>query len=375
MNRTDENPRGFVSIAQHAEAILTTYSSPIATESVEALIYMTVGSKRIQLLNALTSRTITKLKIGQNTSLSGVLLDVVLGEYGSGKSHIGYLLKHNALTCGSEMLIAHVQITGEATFSSMLAALLRSIRIAGVPSLLSQDIEISAYRQIFKWCGGDVAKMTEVVKKAAGNISPAAPIDFARAIAEIARPTPNVAVMQQFLQAWINESDPKPALECFEMVFRLFRTLNSDRCLLLVDEFEAIQSIEPQGRIQVLQAIQDLHDDFSGRKAGLPATHLIFFSTRDWWEKAGNILPSLMGVGQRVKKVFQIPDIEDLDVAALIYRYIGLYQIARQTGSTTHRAAVDRACEDVLLQSSGAMYHMRSIHAKVRNKVEELLDI
>jgi hypothetical protein len=366
---------GMTGITRYAEEILSVFHSPIASERIDLLLYMTVGGGRLKVLGDLTARLHKLLKIGQPGPVRGIYFEVVTGEFGAGKSHLAYMLKHNALTSEGEILVSHVQITGEAGFPAALAALLRSLRLSGHPSFRAHDIELAAYRRLFEWCGRNPQQLLGLAYQQAGNVSQAAASDFAQAVVEVSRPSPNAGPLQQFFDSWINRAEPKVALECFELVFRLFRALNSQRFLLIIDEFEAIQSLDAESRKHILQAFQDLHDDFAGRKQGLPGVHLVCFSTRDWTDQAGNILPSLMGRNQRIKRVTHLPDMDESDIAALMYRYLSLYQIARQPRVTPTRQALHDACGAIVAEVADMPYHMRSIHAKVRERVEDLLGL
>jgi len=362
-----------MSIAQYAQEILNGFSTPIALDRMDSLVYMTVGAGRLKLLNDLTNRMHKHLKLGESKPHSGMYFEVVLGEYGAGKSHLGYMLKHNALTSGSELLVAHVQITGEPQFQAVLASLLRSLRIAGVPSWSDNEIELSAYQKLYQWCGSNGKELFKLADQARGNLRSAAASDFARAVSLCAGPNCNASPMQQFIDAWIRREDSKTALLCFEMIFRLFSTLKSDRCILIVDEFEAMQSAEANERIRILQSFQDMHDDLAGRAHGLPACHMVCFSTKDWSERAANILPSLLGPGNRVKKTSAIPDVDDFDIGALLYRYLGLLQLTSVGDNVPQRDEIEKATTDILAQVTNSKHHMRSIHSLVRAKAEEVL--
>jgi hypothetical protein len=234
-------------------------------------------------------------------------------------------------------------------------------------------VELGAFTQVFRWCGSSVQQVQQLCQEAVGNLSPAVGNDFALALTEAGTGRGQNGSLQRFIETWVLRTSPKEALETFELVMRVFARLKVRRLVLIIDEFEAMQSLHEQHRLQVLQSFQDLHDDFAGRMPGLPSTYLVAFSTRDWWEKAGNILPSLMAAGQRVKMVSPIPDIDDMDIAALFYRYLSLYTLARTCDVHPSRESVDEAIADVVSQSAGMMHHLRSIHARVRNRVEHVL--
>lgn len=369
------SPPPLVSIAKYAQSLLTSFETPIASDRLDALVYMMVGSARVRTLSDLTTRMKRFFAIGKNSPHPGIFWEAVLGEFGAGKSHIGYMLKHNALTMGNNVLVAHVQITGEADFNATLAALLRNLRLSGASSVQAYGVDLGAYAQIFRWCGGSAQQVQLLCQSAVGNLPPAVGNDFALAVIEAGTGKGQSGSLQRFIEAWVMRTQPKEALETFELVMRVFARLKVRRLALIIDEFEAMQSLQEQHRLQVLQGFQDLHDDFAGRMPDLPSTYLVAFSTRDWWERAGNILPSLIAANQRVKVVTPIPDVDDMDIVALFYRYLGLYTMSRAIDVHPSREAVDHEVAQIVSDSAGTMHHMRSIHARVRQRVEHVLGI
>ncbi len=366
------SPPPLVSIAKYAQSLLTTFDTPIASDRLDGLVYMMVGAARVRTLSDLSSRMRQFLQPGSSASHPGTHWEAVLGEFGSGKSHIGYMLKHNALTMGNNVLVAHVQITGEAQFNAALAAMLRNLRLSGASSQQAYGVELGAYAQIFRWCGSSSQQVQQLCQSAVGNLPAAVGADFAIAVCEAGTGKGGSGSLQRFIDAWVVRSEPRQALDVFEMMMRVFACLKVCRLVIIVDEFEAMQALQEQVRLQVLQGLQDMHDDFAGRMPGLPSTFLVAFSTRDWWEKAGNILPSL---NQRTKVVTPIPDIDDMDIVALFYRYLSLYTLSRSLEAQPTREAVDRAVAQIVNESAGRMHHMRSVHARIRQEVEQMLSI
>ena len=363
------------SISDYAAGVLQFFENPIATERMDALLYMTVGSGRVRTLTELTNRMRKHLRPETESPKPGLYFEQVLGEFGSGKSHIGYMLKHNALTLPCECLVSHVQITAQAPFTATLASLLRSLRISTVASVTQRGIELSAYRQLFGWCGKSVAKVAEVAAQAAGNLPDASANDFAHAVTEATRDELNPAPLQRFLHAWIEATEPKAGLEVFEMIMRVFARLGAERLVLIIDEFEAISALDQQRKIQVLQAYQDLHDDFAGRVDGLPSTYLCCFSTRQWAQESANILPSLLDVGQRTKRQTALPDVDEADISGLIYRYLGLYMLAHPTAVMPGRQQVDEMATSLITESAGDRHHVRRLHMTIRDRIEQMLSL
>jgi hypothetical protein len=336
---------------------------------------MTVGAQRLRMLHDLTRQMHKHLRIGGDRKARGVFFHAVLGDFGSGKSHIGYLLKHDALTCGEELLVTHVQITGESRFPGILAALLRALRVAGESPLSGQGIELSAYRKLYDWTGRNEREFRNIIRGNMGNVQVSAANDFAQAVLHACRPVPEAIPMQQFIESWVARSQPKESLEVFEMIFRVFNFLKSDRCLMVIDEFEAIQSQREEEARETMQHIQDLHDDLAGRGEGLPATYLLCLSTPAWWTMGRRLLPSLLGEEQRVTKVQTIPSIEKIDVSALLYRYLGLFQLASEDGRQVQSQELEALAEKIWGEVSTKADHMRSVHRNVRRGLEELMGI
>jgi hypothetical protein len=252
---------------------------------------------------------------------------------------------------------------------------LRNLRLSGASSLQAYGVELGAYAQIFRWCGSSVQQVHQLCQEAVGNLPAAAGSDFALAVVEAGSGKGANGSLQRFIDGWVLRAQPKEALETFELVMRIFARLKVCRLAIIIDEFEAMQALPEETRLQVLQGLQDMHDDFAGRMPGLPSTYLVAFSTRDWWEKAGNILPSLVGANQRVKVVTPIPDIDDMDIVALFYRYLSLYTMSRSVEVYPTRESIDRAVAQIISELAGRMHHMRSVHARIRQEVEQILNI
>ena len=362
-----------VNSGAYAEDVLNIFDRRIALERPDAMLFMTVGGGRLRLLRNLTKNMVNHLRPGERAPKPGLCFEGVLGAYGSGKSHLALMLKHNAFTCGSEVLVAHVAITNEGKFSSVLAAILRSVRMAGEPSRRAQDVEVSAYRMMWEWAGHSHADLLQVAREGIGNLPMTAAADFVDAVEACAADTPDSTLMQRFIDAWVDNVGGKEAKYAFEMVLRVFNRLRSKRFLIIIDEFEAFQAFSEEDQRQVLQGFQDLCDDLMGREPGLPSTHLVCFSTGEWWERAAGILPSLLGKMQRVRAIHSIPGINQMDVAGLMYRYLGLFQLSGDAARETTTEEFNSACNKLWQELGGHQNDMRTIHAAVRDTVETLL--
>jgi len=371
MNHVESSPYRRLPLGARARRILSAFDSPVSGEDDDALLYMTVGMARVRLLQQMTRSIRRRLRLAEPERLPrGMHFDLVTGDFGSGKSHLAHMLKCDLVSEEGHLVVGHVQITGEASFPATLGKLLRSLRISRTTSRIGGDLETSIWRVIHQWCGARDDLLEAEHAACLGNLPPVVAADFARAVADAARPAPDPAAMQSFVERWIQRADNKQALEVFESILRLFRRLQLGRVVLLVDEFEAVQATDAQSRIEYLQSLQDLHDDFATRDRDLPAVHLTCFSTADWAEMSANILPSLMQPGQRIQQIRPIPDVEDLDIHSLFYRYIGLVQLMRPDLDPPTLREIEAAAGRVIERISGSRHQMRLIHRCVREEIE-----
>jgi hypothetical protein len=145
---------------------------------------------------------------------------------------------------------------------------------------------------------------------------------------------------------------------------------------LIVDEFEAIQSQSSEAQRETLQHILHMHDRFAEPQNQLPATFLLAMATADWWMKGQDLCPPLLGEGQRFRQAPMIPDLEPTDVAALVYRYASLYQLAHDEVKKEIKSSDLRQLTDsVWTQVSPKSSHVRFTHSEIRRQLEDFLEL
>ena len=361
-------------ITNYANAILSTYATPIALDRLEPIVCMTVGAGRIKLLNDLYSRICHSLACGgvEGDPSFGMRMEAITGEFGAGKSHIGYMLKQNVLSVMEEVLVAHVQITGAARFQESLASILRSLQISGQHSYVANGVEVSAYRQLFAWYGNGEQGVYQSARGLCGNLSDSAARYFARAVMNVARDPNNSANLQQIFDAWVANVEPRAALEMFMLVMRLFVGVRVSRLVLIIDEFEAIQHLPSNEQRAILQSFQDLHDSLAKREAGSLSAYLILFATEDWIKKADAILPSF-GSGNRLRRAIPIPDLCVTDIRALVYKSFYFHLMGNTQAEPLTEEQIENVCQAVIAASDGKRYHLRSIQRHINDEFDHLM--
>lgn len=365
-----------VDLQSHSSNILEMYDRRIALDDIDGLLYMTVGSQRLKLVADLTRRMNEELQLNQQNQRmrnGGAYLEAVLGDFGCGKSHIGYLLQHNALCAKQEVLVARCQMTGEMSFSLLLAAILRSLRLSQSEALESHNIELSAYRKLTEWAGGGEHELTELIRGQLLNLPQEVPIALSNALKAVARPKPDAAPLQDFLSTWVERSEPRVALAVFEQVLRLFARVQVTRVCLIIDEFEALSAAPEQQLKETLQYLQQLHDDFASGRSELPSLYAVFLSTDDFWQLGSAKMPSLLRAGDRVRMTSGIPNISKLEIMGLMERYMTLHMLSDQVGVELDYESFSKACDECWTELAGKAHHMRSVHTTVRRKVKQLL--
>jgi len=364
---SDEN------LSSYARMILKTFESPVASGAkMDAMLYMTVGSERIQLVHKVTKRYRTLLDMGRENRTPRVVMDAVLGHFGTGKSHMGFLLKHDGLTCGQEeLLVSHHQISGDSHFSSIIAGWLRNLRLAGVPSIVDNGVDLSAYMKLVKWCGND-SNLRNVIIGNSGKLEPALVQDLHIALRMLGQRTPISSGIFQFIENWVVKSPPEQAREVFKTILSIFCFLKCERLLLFLDEFEQLR-IHPQPeQLQALLNIQGLHDEIFINGQVFPSIYLLILSTPDWWQTVSEICPSFT---QRLARVNSLPQIEQIDVTALLYRYLSLYQLAYDNMKFIRTQDFNRIAEDAWHEVAPVAGQIRIIHKVCRQKIEDALGI
>lgn len=353
----------------YASDLLNLYSTPIALERPDALLFMQVGGKRVAIMKQILRRIKTHLGVGSDRPKPGAHLELLLGEFGCGKSHLGYLIKHDCLSGMPGLMVAHVQITNECSWQTTLSAILRNLRLTGVPSEIVADVEVSAYRELLRWCGGQPGEVAHLARNAAGSLPAEVTTDLARSLAPMLSATPDASTFLRFLDAWVHQASGKQAMQVLQMILRMFYQLQQRRLVVIVDEFEAIESLETRRQIETLQCFQDLYDDLAGRLPGLPSAVFLMLSTPGWWERSSNLLPSLLARGQRVRVISQLPEFSANDVAALVYRYIMLLQLSYDELRTLEPTEVQDLIGEVIQENAAYLHQVRTLHSVVRDKL------
>lgn len=361
-------------IADYAGAITATYATPIALDRLEPLVCMTVGAERIITLNRLYGRICNYLGCcgAHKEPTAGARMEALTGEFGSGKSHLGYMLKRNLLSSEEDVLLAHVQITGAARFQDCIAQILRSLQIARAPSYTINGTEISAYRQLFRWYGNSTQQLFQNIHESMGNLPESLAGPLVDAFARLSDSTPDAGPLQQFFNDWILARSPRDAIEVLLFILRLFARVRVNRCALIIDEFEAIQHLPESDRRAVLQAFQDLYDSLARQDAGSVSAYLVLLATDDWVAKVDMLLPSF-GSGNRLRIVTPIPDLSELDIRALVYKNLYYHLLANADAPIVSEKEIDALCRSVIEASSGKRYHLRSIQRMIHDGLEALL--
>ncbi len=362
-------------IANYANAIKDTYATPIALDRLEPLVCMTVGAGRIKLVNDLYNRICVSTGCADagKPPTFGMRMEAVTGEFGSGKSHIGYMLKQNLLSVDEEILLAHVQITGAAQFQASISGILRALQLSGQPSFCVNGVELSAYRQLFQWYGGSQQQVFSAVQNLLGNLPERAGRDFAHGILNVSDADASAAALQQFFDAWVTTAEtPRQAIEVLLFVLRLFVGVSVCRLVLIVDEFEAIQHLPPEERRGILQSFQDLHDSLSKQDAGSLSSYLVLFATDDWIKQVDMMLPSF-GSRNRLRRVTPIPDLGVMDIRALVYKSLYFYMMGDAAARLPTEEQMEAVCQKVIANSGGKRYHLRSIQRDIHDELEMLM--
>ena len=361
-------------IASYANAIINTYTTPIALDRLEPIVCMTVGAGRIKLINDLYSRICGALACGGagGSPSFGIRMEAITGDFGEGKSHIGYMLRQNIFSVEEDVLIAHVQITGAARFQDTLASILRALQLSHRTPFSANGVEVSAYRQLFQWYGHSEQGVFNAARSFLGNLPEAAARDLARGVLDLAGDTTNASTLQLTLDAWVAKAEPRAAIEMFLLVLRLFVGVRVSRIVLIVDEFEAIQHVHEDQRRAILQSFQDFHDALSKQEAGSLSAYLVLFATDHWIKQVDAILPSF-GSGNRLRRASPIPNLCATDVRALVYKTFYFYLMSNDSAVSLSEAQLEAVCNTVINAAGGKLYHLRSIQRNIHDELERLM--
>ena len=363
---------------QFAEEILRTYETRIAQDWIDGLLFMSTAGSRIQVCHGIKERIRTALQVddGRKPKYAGIHAEGVLGDFGSGKSHMAFLIRHDLVNMGSQCIILHCQMTAERRFSQVLAKLLRSARLSGVPSVLESGIELSAFLKL-----ADALRLSitvnlpiaeQIVRSFSGGLPAAFARDFVAALAGGKHGASRATVLVEFIDRWIAKEPSRPALEAFEAILATFQAIEiAPRCLIVLDELEALESVPKDAQLEFVQSVQDLHDDFATRVRGLPSTFLLLFSAPQFWDIATGLLPSMFGESNRVRRITRLGPMCKSELFGLVDKYQTMSLLAGRTGRILEAeeviAIVDAAWEQIV--KSGRQHHMRTVHDTVRQMV------
>lgn len=361
------------SFTEFAEELLQVYQSRVAQDWVDGLAFMSTAGGRVDLLKKVQDRTADFLALGNpQPDYSGASIEAIIGEFGSGKSHLGFLLKYHFISTAPKTLVMHCQMTGDRSVGEVWARALQNLWLSQGGSRIESGIEMSGYDALRKALANEPpprakARLVEVTRKFLRKLDPSFAQDFATALL-----SGNASLLSEFLTAWIAKEEPLLANEGLQAILGVFNHMGlAGRLVFLLDEVEALESLDRSGQLLAVQAFQDLHDDFAFRVPGLPTLSWIFLSTTKFWETGRELLPSLFGERDRTRKVSAIPAIEKIEVYSLADRYALLLQLTGRLkaplSSEQLQSAADAAWEQLV--SEGRQWHMRSIHSIIREKV------
>jgi|APTNR8051073442_1049403.scaffolds.fasta_scaffold01677_6 hypothetical protein len=361
------------SFSEFAEELLQVYQSRVAQDWVDGLVFMSTAGGRVDLLKKVQDRASAFLALDSpQPSYTGAAIEAVVGEFGSGKSHIGFLLKYHFISCAPKTLVIHCQMTGDRSIGEVWSRALQNLWLSEKSSRLSSGVEMSAYDEVKAIFAKEPAtaasaKVAQTVRKYLRKLDPAFATDFATALL-----SPNASLLSEFLTVWVAKEEPLVANEALQAILGVFTTLGiAGRVVFLLDEVEALESLDRKEQLMAVQSFQDMHDDFAFRVPGLPAIYWVFLSTTKFWETGRELLPSFFGERDRTRVISTIPPIEKVEVYSLADRYALLLQltgrIKRPLSSEQLLAAADSAWEQLL--SEGRQWHMRSIHSIILERV------
>ncbi len=359
-------------VANFAQMISSTSLTPIALDNTAALVCMTVGLNRLKLFNSIYERISNWFCLDDSSQEPVYRLEAeaIAGEYGSGKSHISYMIKNSLLSQDIELLLAHCQITSAAAnYQDILCEILCNLRISSAPSQVESGVEISAYINLFGWYGGNYDLFLNSIRRSVGNIDSAIITDFAYSLSMLAQDTSNVIYLQKCLDSWVRNSDPQKATEVFFLILSLFQKVSVQRFALVIDEFEAISHLPDLKKREILQHFQNLYDKLTQQAAGPMSCYMLLFTTEDWLNQLDMILPSL-GRRNRIRRWSPIPDLTEADIRALVYKNATYYIMANPSAPEITDKDLDMISEKIISQSVGTRYHLRSIQRDINDLIE-----
>ncbi len=349
--------------------MLRVYESRIAQNWDIGLFFMLTAGSRLKIFREIRNRMDIALQSGKQgePDYAGAHLEAVVGDFGSGKSHLAYLLARDAKAGIPDCLLMNFQMTGDRKLPKVLQNLLQT---AQLPHGINPFHKLRSKFNLAN--NANISIATNIVRECAGSLDARFADDFVAALrglnvdvdGNLAPQTP----LRAFVDQWIGRQDHRKAIDAFLGILRCMKGMEvSSRCVLLIDEFEALEVERPEDYRHFFQGLQDLHDDLGGRRQGLPSTFIALFATSTFLETAEAALPSLFSVGDRLRAKSEMQALEKSEFLALFDRYRSLCYLAGKT----HHIADDEAA---LLSAEKAWQglridqrrHMRTVHSTLR---------
>lgn len=364
-----------ITTQQFAEEMLRTYESRTAQDWPIGLLFMSTTGSHLRAFRELRSRMHAAVQADSaaRPAFGGMHAEGLLGEFGSGKSHIAYLLLHDSLHGVPDCMVLHTQMTGDRCLPKVLARLLRSARISRAPLSTRPDGTISAFHALRARLNlanpANLGVAEQILKNVAGGLPPAMASEFMGALSALQGADTKALGMAAVLDRWVGSQSDRLAVEAFSALIRLFHSTDvTFRLVILLDELEALQGAATEERSRFVQGLQDLHDDFGGRSPGLPPTFMALFSTPDFWEQAKAILPSLFNEGDRVRCSTRLTGIRPGELYGLVDRYQMLNVLAGRR-KTCDPESIQHIAQQVWTRVERNPWHMRSVHEAIRELV------
>jgi len=360
------------SIIEFAGELLKVYQARVAQDWVDGLIFMSTSGGRVDLLRNTINRVQDFLSLDRpEPEYTGASIEAILGEFGSGKSHIGFLLKYHFLSATENTLVIQCQMTGDHTMGQAMARALQNLWLSGHDSQKASGVEMSAYSKLYNTFAGEPWVRETMVSRTAKSYLRKLPAAFADDFSTAVFSN-NAHTMSEFINEWIAKESDRNAIEGFETILGvLARCGVAKRVIFILDEFESLQVLERSGQLAFAQSCQDLHDDFSFRTPGLPALYWICLCSDNFWQLGEKLLPSFFGRNDRTRATTMIPPMEKHEAFALADRYAMLLQLTGRIKAPLTldqiSAAVDMAWASLI--DSGRACHMRTVHASVYEHV------
>jgi hypothetical protein len=361
---------------QFAEEMLRTYEVRTAQDWPFGLLFMCTAGSRLQAFRDIRSRMLNAIQAAETSkpSFGGIHVEALLGEFGSGKSHITYLLLHDSLRGVPSCVVMHFQMTGERALPKVLARLLHSSKLSepGRATGLGDDRNtLHAVKNRLNLTNkSNIPVAEEIIRKLSGPLPGPFAVELTAALAALSEDDPKAFGMSGFLDRWVGSQESRNAVEAFTCIVRLIKSIGiATRLVILLDEFEALQGASPDERSRFLQGLQDLHDDFGGRSPGLPPTFMALFSTPDFWDQAKSILPSMFNEGDRVRKSTKLGGIQPSELLGLVDRYQLLCILAGRQRAIGDSESSIRIADEVWKRVDRNPWHMRSVHQAIRELV------